>query len=299
MRPRGTRKFFHQRLKRREKKAILARLRSGEKQIEVAREFGTCPETIREIRKAAGLRLFRPLTPALEREIVTLLRQGFGQRSVSKLTKISERKIRRIMREHKIFHRTGDPGLPQAKHLEILGGVRARRKFANRLAQELRVSSFTVLRTAHAIYGPHRFRNRGKPLTSAHHPDQNIEENCLKFLLAVARKRLHLEKNTDELLSRYAQRNGGRTMLDQSSTEALYLMDSIVREYFRGTMPQNHVRFAESLAKLCLEKIPREVLDSLDPDERGIIEGNFCVTFIEAAERLRKDPDACRHGVVN
>jgi transposase-like protein len=192
MRPRGTRTHNH--LTPAEKRKIVAITRKGGlKQIEIARLFGCGVDTVRAVRQAAGLKLFPELTPELEKAVVEALRSGKGQAPVSKQFRVSSRKIRALMKKHGITHRVGDPGLPLAKKAKILERVCRREDFGNHIAQKEGVSRDTVLRVAHQIFGPHRFRNRGLPLTSAINVDANLEDNFQNFLKAVYRKRVSPE----------------------------------------------------------------------------------------------------------
>ena len=156
MRPKGTRKYFDQRLTAKEKRKIVARTRAGEKQVEIARRFGCCVHTIREVQRAAGLQLFRPLTPEVEKEVVELLRRGIGQNRVSKLTRVSERKVRAIMRKHGIHHKVGGLPLPQEKHARIAAAVLRREDYCIRISEKYNVSKDIVRRIAHEIHGPGR-----------------------------------------------------------------------------------------------------------------------------------------------
>jgi DNA-binding CsgD family transcriptional regulator len=193
MRPRGTRKRYSQRLTKTEKGKILAATGKGIKQIQIAREFGCDVSTIRNVQKAAGLGRYAALTPALEAEVVALLRQGVGFQQVAKRTRLSSTTVKRIMAKYRIYHRVGDPGLGLAKHARILERVRQREDFGVHIAEKENVSSDTVLRMAHRIYGPHRFRNRGEPLTSPMNSDSSIESNYDKFLEKMFRKHFPAE----------------------------------------------------------------------------------------------------------
>jgi len=230
-RPRGTRKYFHQRLTPAEKKKILAEIRKGTKQIEVAREFGCNVITIRRIQKAAGLKLWCELTPEIERECVALLRLGHGQYRVSRMTRVPEPKIRKLMAKYRIHHAVGDhPGLPAAKRSRILQSVLKRENFAAHIAKKERVSHDPILRIAHAIYGPGRFCSRGKPLTSVANVDANVESNYQKFLEGVFRKRFSMEAQVEELTGIFTQ-----------------FTESFIKIWYDGVIPSDRNAFIAAL----------------------------------------------------
>jgi transposase-like protein len=189
--PKGSR--THRHLTRAEKKKIVGRLRRGAKQIEVAREFGCLESTIKSVREAAGVSLFAELTPELEAKAVALLREGVGFMRVGKMTRLPRSTTKQLMIKHRIVHRVGDPGLPLKKHAKILERVLRRDDFGVSIAEKEGVSDFTVLRIAHQIFGPHRFRNRGLPLTSAVNPDSAAESNLIKYADKIFRKHFHAE----------------------------------------------------------------------------------------------------------
>jgi len=156
-RPAGTRKRYDQRLTAAERKKIIALTRAGDlKQIEIANAFRCGTDTIRRIQQTAGLKLWRELTPAVEREVVALLRLGRGQYRVSRMTKVPQPKVHEVMLKHNIFHPFGEPSSP-AKRARVLAKIRARTNYCVRIAKEEGVSKEYVRKLAHQIWGPGRF----------------------------------------------------------------------------------------------------------------------------------------------
>jgi hypothetical protein len=137
--------------------SILARLREGVKQIDVAGEFGCLESTIKSVRKAAGLKLFPELTPDLEKKIVRELRRGTGQEATSKKFRVSRCKIRALMSKHKVYHPVGDPGLANAERERIKEAIRRREDYAVNLAKKYGHCPQTVLKLVHQEYGPAPF----------------------------------------------------------------------------------------------------------------------------------------------
>jgi transposase-like protein len=152
-----------------EKEKILARLREGATQREVAREFGRHVGTIRDVRKAAGMRLFPVVTPELEAKVVAAFRQGHGRRTTSQMCGVSERKVAAIAKKHGLKHATGDPGLARsnpALHQEIVTAVKRREDFVVHLADKYGVAPSTVSRIVHQILGEGRLLATWPPLES-------------------------------------------------------------------------------------------------------------------------------------
>jgi hypothetical protein len=156
-RPQGTRKKYCQRLTAAEKKKIIALTRSGDlKQIEIAAAMKCGVDTIRAVQQAAGLKLWRELTPEVEKECVELLRQGTGQYRTSQMTRVSEPKIRQLMRKHGIVHESGGRALTAEKRAQIAEAIRRREDYCTQLARKFGVSKKTVGKIAHQILGPGR-----------------------------------------------------------------------------------------------------------------------------------------------
>jgi hypothetical protein len=211
MRPRGTRKPYS--LTKRDKSRILALTRAGVKQIEIARDLKLSVDTVRDTQRAAGLKLWRELTPDLEREAVALLRLGHGQYRVSRMTRVPQKKIHKLLAKYRIHHPVGQPCLPAAKHASILERVMNREDFGVGIGKKEGVSRSTVLEIAHKIYGPGRFRGHGEPLTSAQNADVDVERNTEKFLetlfhrqVAAEAGAMHYENIWREFLEGYLTR---------------------------------------------------------------------------------------------
>jgi transposase-like protein len=152
-----------------EKEKILARFREGATQKEVAREFGRNVCTVRQLRKAAGVRLFPVVTPELEAKVVAAFRQGHGRRTTALMTGVSEKKVAAIAKKHGLKHEAGDPGLMRSNpdlHKEIVAAVKRREDFVVRLATKYKVAPSTVSRIAHQLFGKGRLLATWPPLES-------------------------------------------------------------------------------------------------------------------------------------
>jgi hypothetical protein len=169
MKPKGTRKSYSQRLSAREKRKILAETRKGTLQIEIAGRFGCDVSTIRIVQKAAGIGRWVTLTPEVERECVALLRLGHGQARVAKMTRVSQPKIRLLMKKYRIHHLAGDPGLA-LKNPDVLrkidAAIKRRENYVVQIAKQHNVSVETVRKRAHALLGPGKFLSSWPPLES-------------------------------------------------------------------------------------------------------------------------------------
>src|ERR1700676_3085594 len=99
MKPKGTRKSYAARLTAPEKKEIIALSKRVPRlpQIEIARRFGCLPQTVRQVQRDAGLKLFREITGELETKIVDHLRKGHGQFATSRKFRVSFHKMRPLM----------------------------------------------------------------------------------------------------------------------------------------------------------------------------------------------------------
>jgi transposase-like protein len=200
-----------------EKDKILARFREGAKQRDVAREFHRDVETLREIRKAAGIRLFPVVTPELEAKVVAAFRQGHGRHTVSKMFGVSTPKVAAIAKKHGLKHAKGDPGLVRrdpALHKEIVAAVKRRQDFIIRLAEKYGVAPSTVSRIAHQALGEGRFLGVWPPLESRISqsdarkflsPRDVFLELVTKSIDAAAQEFLQQGRNRDEVLATKAR----------------------------------------------------------------------------------------------
>ncbi len=196
-----------------EKSDILAATHAGTKQIEIARKFNCCVDTIRSVQREFGFARWRELTPEVERECVALLRLGHGQYRVAKMTRVPQKKIHELMLKYYIVHPVGGLPLPAPTRARITERVRERDAYGIRIAEKENVSKEPVLRIAHQIYGPGRFRGgRVPPFTFVINPDGNIEANCRKFVDDVFRgtfsteaQAMELTRIFTKLVERYAQ----------------------------------------------------------------------------------------------
>jgi hypothetical protein len=194
-RPKGTRKKYSERLTAAEKKKIIALTRAGDlKQIEIAAAMKCGADTIRAVQQAAGLKLWRELTREVEKECVELLRQGTGQYRCSKLTRVSEPKIRDLMRRHGIVHTHGGRVLAPEKAAKIREAVKCRADYCVRLAEKFDVSPAVVRRIAHEVWGKGRFLSSVWPPMLSVFPQRNFDfakmepDGCVAFVESVIEK---------------------------------------------------------------------------------------------------------------
>jgi hypothetical protein len=175
MRPKGTRRKYSERLTKKERKKIAARIIAGDKQVEVAREFGVCPDTVREVQREFGISRWRELTPEVERECVALLRLGTGVARSAKLARVSEPTTRMLMVKYGIVHAHGGRVLAPEKAAKIREAVLRRDNYCTRLAEKFHVSPSVVLKIAHEVWGEGRFLSTAWPPMQSAFPQRNFD----------------------------------------------------------------------------------------------------------------------------
>jgi len=169
-----------------------------------------------------------------------LLRLGHGQYRVSKITRVPEPKIRKLMVKYRIHHPVGDQGLPAAKRAQITARVRAREAYGIRIAEKEKVSPAPVLAIAHAIFGPGRFRSSGVPLTSLVNSDAHTEANYRKFLETVFLRTFSVEAQAMEFSSIFTA-----------------LVERYAEIWYHGTIPADRLSFVEELTSVYMPENPR------------------------------------------
>jgi hypothetical protein len=244
MRPRGTRKHFHQRLTAVEKRRILALARKRTKQIEIAQLFGCSVSTIQRVEKAASLKRWREITPEIEREVVRVLRAGNGQYRTAKLCRVSQPEVHKLMLKHKIRNKGGGHGLPIKKRAAILDRVLQRENFANHIAEKENVSPPTVLEIAHAMFGPHRFSTRGVPFTSAINAGSDVEANFTKFAENIVRKTVLLEGKVEAIEN-------------QMDTIFVTMIEKHLELWHSGQVPSDRKALVEEILEINMPKVLR------------------------------------------
>jgi len=260
-RPTGTRKKYSERLTKKERKKIAARIVAGDKQVEVAREFGIRAETVREVGREFGISRWRELTPAIEKEILELLRKEVGIHRVVKTSRVPESKVRAIMREHGIVHESGGRALPPEKRVQIAEAVRRRQDYCVRLAEKFNVSRAAVQKIAHQVWGEGRFNGSAWPPMLAVFPQRNFDPQLA------------------------------------GPDAAVQLVSRICAVCFGGKLPppENDTRFIAAMLS-CLvpddfaapENIPQESRDTF----RDKVRDNFAAGLTQAVDCIRRQHEA-------
>jgi transposase-like protein len=255
-RPKGTRKKYSERLTKKERKKIAACIIAGDKQVEVAREFGICVETVREVQREFGVSRWRELTPEIEEEILQLLRENIGLHRAVKMSRVPESAVRAIMREHGITHdAAGRRALTAEKRAQIAAAVRRREDYCVRLAEKFHVSRAVVQKIAHQVWGEGRFNSSVWP----------------------------------PMLSVFPQRHFDPKLAgppDDAEASFIQVVDFIIKHM--GERPKDPDQLAQLLLGVCLNYVPKPVLDAFTNIERENVQRYFAAHIAQALNTMRE-----------
>ena len=162
----------------REAKTIRALTAAGCSQKEIAARLGRSRSWIHKLQRRLrithdrhGPRPRVVITPALEREILSLLKAGRGGSRIGKDLKIGEHQVRLIVAKHRFRRRQGELGwkgeIDPATRAKLVDEIENHRNFAAHLADKYSVPYKAVLKLAHETLQCPRFRSgRATPLIS-------------------------------------------------------------------------------------------------------------------------------------
>jgi hypothetical protein len=248
------------------KRKILQLIRAGVKQKEVARIIGCSVDTIVKVRKAAGLTLWRPLTPEVEAEVLALLRQGIGQKRTATLTRVPETRVREVMKKNQIVHPEGGVRLPRES---IVAAIFAKEDFCNKIAKRHGVAPTTVQRIAHEVLGP-------GPL-SKKYPLESIWPQIQKFVQ---------ERPMPTTFRGSAFPLTGEPAEVLGAQQAVSLVELVIRD--KG-LPPDPVAFSEELA-LAYERNIRSIYpqwwDALLPADQSIVRHTIAIELMTALNEV-------------
>ena len=272
----------HNHLTKSEKKRIIRLTLSGTMtQVEIARAFGTHPQTIRLVCRAAGIGRFATLTRALEARAVEML-QTMSVPKVARALRLSRSKVKGLRIKYGI-----DPKraielskLPLEKREAIAKAAREHEDFCVNVADKLKVHPQSVYKYAHAQLGPQPFRrgNKVEPMTSDF-PQKSVRDEMA----------LRIQRNMSLLADecRLSIFDEPQLVIIRSE-DAAEIVNMVVRTSLEGQMPDDFVGLAKLLTERSIELIPRAWWNKFNHHDQGILTTRLSTEFLLATNALRK-----------
>ena len=154
-----------------EKKKIARLTRARVPQSTIARNLHIGRDTVSKWQRKMGL---PTVPPVPEKQILKLLRKGYGQHRIHKMLRVSQPKVHAVMVKHGI--RNGHATTPKENEDRFIAAVQRREDYIVRLAEKYQVAMCRAQRLAHQVLATPRFRpGASKPALSSDFPQRHFD----------------------------------------------------------------------------------------------------------------------------